>query len=45
VKPRRSGGWYLSGVATRELETEALMSLIFENTNSSGALFMIELFR
>jgi hypothetical protein len=39
----RSGGWHLSGVTTGELEIEALMSLIFENTKSSSALFMTEL--
>jgi hypothetical protein len=26
-----SGGWYLAGVTTRELEIEGLKSLIFEN--------------
>jgi hypothetical protein len=29
LKSRRSGGWYLSGVTTGELETEVLSSALF----------------
>jgi hypothetical protein len=36
TKKSRSGGWYLAGVTTGELEIEALKSLIFENTKYSS---------
>jgi hypothetical protein len=40
MKSRSSGGWFLSGVTTRELEIEGLMLLISENTKEKSALFM-----
>jgi hypothetical protein len=39
----KSSGWYKLGGTTQELKIEALMLLMFENINSSSALFMIEL--
>jgi hypothetical protein len=39
----KTGGWLLSGVTKEELEIEALKSLVFENTKSSSAPFMAEL--